>query len=93
MKSKPIISSLGRGLQGGGLPTRFSRIAMRRSPSSIVATRRGDTGSTPIPTCGSIKPSAFYGVSSVPFGHDALDEVGTNAGYYDTAGRGQWRIS
>jgi hypothetical protein len=32
------------------------------------------------------QPSAFYGVSSVPFGQDALDVVGTNAGYYEAAG-------
>jgi len=31
------------------------------------------------------QPSAFYGVSSVPLGQDALDVVGTNAGYYETA--------
>jgi hypothetical protein len=30
--------------------------------------------------------SAFYGVSSVPLGHDARDTVGTNAGYYELAG-------
>jgi cation diffusion facilitator CzcD-associated flavoprotein CzcO len=27
------------------------------------------------------QPSAFYGVSSVPLGQDALHVVGTNAGY------------
>ena len=32
------------------------------------------------------QPSAFYGVSSVPLGQDALDVAGTNAGYYETAG-------
>jgi hypothetical protein len=32
------------------------------------------------------QPSAFYGVSSVPLGQDALDAVGTNAGYYELAG-------
>jgi len=33
------------------------------------------------------QPSAFYGVSSVPLGQGALDSVGTNAGYYELAGR------
>ena len=37
------------------------------------------------------QPSAFYGVSSVPLGEDALDEVGTNAGYYETAGADEIR--
>jgi len=32
------------------------------------------------------QPSAFYGVSSVPLGQDALDVAGTNAGYYELAG-------
>jgi len=32
------------------------------------------------------QPSAFYGVSSVPLGQDALDVAGTNAGYYGLAG-------
>lgn len=31
------------------------------------------------------QPSAFYGVSSVPLGRDALDVAGTNAGYYELA--------
>lgn len=37
------------------------------------------------------QPSAFYGVSSVPLGHDALDAVGTNAGYYELAGADEIR--
>ena len=32
------------------------------------------------------QPSAFYGVSSVPLGRDAIDATGTNAGYYELAG-------
>lgn len=32
------------------------------------------------------QPSAFYGVSSVPLGQDAIDVAGTNAGYYELAG-------
>jgi hypothetical protein len=32
------------------------------------------------------QPSAFYGVSSEPLGQDAIDESGTNAGYYELAG-------
>src|SRR5262245_2698845 len=32
------------------------------------------------------QPSTFYGVSSVPLGQDALDAVGTNAGFYELAG-------
>jgi|HubBroStandDraft_6_1064221.scaffolds.fasta_scaffold139106_1 hypothetical protein len=32
------------------------------------------------------QPSAFYGVTSVPLGHDAIDEAGTNAGFYELAG-------
>lgn len=31
------------------------------------------------------QPSAFYGVSSVPLGHDAIDPAGTNAGFYELA--------
>src|SRR4051812_14228414 len=31
------------------------------------------------------QPSAFYGVSSVPLGQDAIDVAGTNAGYYELA--------
>lgn len=37
------------------------------------------------------QPSAFYGVSSVPLGQDALDAVGTNAGYYELAGADEIR--
>jgi len=37
------------------------------------------------------QPSAFYGVSSVPLGHDALDATGTNAGYYELAGADEIR--
>ncbi len=33
------------------------------------------------------QPSAFYGVSSMPLGQGALDSAGTNAGYYELAGR------
>jgi hypothetical protein len=32
------------------------------------------------------QPSAFYGVSSVPLGADAIDEIGSNAGFYELAG-------
>ena len=32
------------------------------------------------------QPSAFYGVSSAPLGQDAVDIVGTNAGYHELAG-------
>jgi hypothetical protein len=32
------------------------------------------------------QPSAFYGVTSVPLGHDAIDETGTNTGFYELAG-------
>ncbi len=32
------------------------------------------------------QPSTFYGVDSVPLGEDALDEIGTNAGFYELAG-------
>ena len=31
------------------------------------------------------QPSAFYGVNSRVLGHDAIDEVGPNAGYYERA--------
>lgn len=37
------------------------------------------------------QPSAFYGVSSVPLGRDALDASGTNAGYYELAGADEIR--
>jgi hypothetical protein len=37
------------------------------------------------------QPSAFYGVSSVPLGQDALDTAGTNAGYYELAGADEIR--
>jgi hypothetical protein len=37
------------------------------------------------------QPSAFYGVNSVPLGQGALDVVGTNAGYYETAGADEIR--
>jgi hypothetical protein len=37
------------------------------------------------------QPSAFYGVSSMPFGQDALDVAGTNAGYYEAAGADEIR--
>ena len=32
------------------------------------------------------QPSAFYGISSAPLGHDAIDQNGTNAGFYELAG-------
>jgi hypothetical protein len=37
------------------------------------------------------QPSAFYGVSSVPLGRDAVDTDGTNAGYYELAGADEIR--
>ncbi|HVL35878.1 MAG TPA: NAD(P)-binding protein [Burkholderiales bacterium] len=37
------------------------------------------------------QPSALYGVSSTPLGHDALDMAGTNAGYYELAGADEIR--
>lgn len=37
------------------------------------------------------QPSAFYGVSSVPLGQDALDGAGTNAGFYELAGADEIR--
>jgi hypothetical protein len=37
------------------------------------------------------QPSAFYGVSSVPFGQDAVDGAGTNAGFYELAGADEIR--
>ena len=35
--------------------------------------------------------STFYGVNSVPLGHDARDTSGTNAGYYELAGADEIR--
>jgi len=32
------------------------------------------------------QPSAFYGVTSLPLGQNAIDEGGTNAGFYELAG-------
>lgn len=32
------------------------------------------------------QPSAYYGVSSLPLGEDAIDAAGTNAGFYELAG-------
>jgi hypothetical protein len=32
------------------------------------------------------QPSAFYGVSSTPLGHDSIDQAGLNAGFYELAG-------
>jgi hypothetical protein len=37
------------------------------------------------------QPSAFYGVSSTPLGQDAIDAIGTNAGYYELAGADEIR--
>jgi hypothetical protein len=37
------------------------------------------------------QPSAFYGVDSVPLGHDARDAIGTNAGFYELAGADELR--
>lgn len=37
------------------------------------------------------QPSSFYGVSSVPLGGDVIDEVGTNAGFYEQAGADEIR--
>ena len=37
------------------------------------------------------QPSAFYGVSSVPLGQDAIDAVGLNAGFYELAGADELR--
>ena len=37
------------------------------------------------------QPSAFYGVDSVPLGHDAIDTTGTNAGFYELAGAPELR--
>lgn len=37
------------------------------------------------------QPSAFYGVSSVPLGADAIDAAGSNAGYYELAGADELR--
>ena len=32
------------------------------------------------------QPSAFYGVNSLPLGHERIDESGPNAGFYEQAG-------
>jgi len=32
------------------------------------------------------QPSAYYGVESLPLGHDRIDEHGVNAGFYERAG-------
>lgn len=37
------------------------------------------------------QPSSFYGVSSVSLGQDAIDDTGTNAGYYELAGADEIR--
>ena len=37
------------------------------------------------------QPSTFYGVSSMPLGNDAVDEVGTNKGFYELAGADELR--
>ncbi len=37
------------------------------------------------------QPSAFYGVTSVPMGQDAIDAGGTNAGFYELAGADEIR--
>jgi hypothetical protein len=37
------------------------------------------------------QPSAFYGVDSVPLGQDAIDAIGTNAGFYELAGADELR--
>lgn len=37
------------------------------------------------------QPSVFYGVESVPLGQDAIDETGTNAGFYELAGADELR--
>jgi len=37
------------------------------------------------------QPSTFYGVDSVPLGQDAIDTVGTNAGFYELAGADELR--
>jgi hypothetical protein len=37
------------------------------------------------------QPSAFYGVSSVPLGSDAIDQSGLNAGFYELANADQLR--
>ncbi|HEY5948163.1 MAG TPA: NAD(P)-binding protein [Kofleriaceae bacterium] len=37
------------------------------------------------------QPSTFYGVDSVPLGQDAIDAVGTNAGFYELAGAHELR--
>lgn len=34
-------------------------------------------------------PSAFYGVNSLPLGHDSVDVAGENAGYYERATGGE----
>lgn len=37
------------------------------------------------------QPSAFYGVSSVPLGHDTIDQSGLNAGFYELASADELR--
>lgn len=37
------------------------------------------------------QPSAFYGLSSVPLGQDAIDRSGLNAGFYEIAGADELR--
>ena len=37
------------------------------------------------------QPSTFYGVDSVPLGQDAIDAIGTNAGFYELAGADELR--
>jgi hypothetical protein len=37
------------------------------------------------------QPSAFYGVDSMPLGHDAIDATGLNEGFYELAGADEIR--
>ena len=47
--------------------------------------RRAGTWNDAYPFVRLHQPSAFYGVNSLPLGHDRIDESGLNAGFYEQA--------
>jgi hypothetical protein len=74
----------------GAAAMAFTDELLARSDASIaIVDRRHAPGGHWHDAYGFVRlhqPSAFYGVSSVPLGGDALVETGSNAGFYELAG-------
>jgi hypothetical protein len=79
----------------GAAGTAFTDVLLAQTDATItIVDRRPAPGGHWIDAYPFVRlhqPSAFYGVASVPLGADAIDTIGTNAGFYELAGADEIR--